>query len=110
MRAYCRLYLAVGLLALGSCKKVTEAVVSPPVVTTFTNPLLAVGPDPWVLQKNGVYYYMHTTGRNLALWKTNKMSELSSAVSRVIWTPPATGANSHDIWAPEIHFLDGKWY
>lgn len=108
------------LLALGwllSCTKssddpaVVPPVVTPPVTaTTFTNPLLPVGPDPWVTQKDGFYYYMHTTGRNLTLWKTAKMSELGSAVSTVIWSPPATGPNARDIWAPELHFLDGKWY
>jgi GH43 family beta-xylosidase len=102
------------LLSAAGCKKVTEPAINYPVTsilpTTFTNPLLVSGPDPWVTQKAGYYYYMHTTGRNLTLWKTAKMSELGSSVSRVIWTPPATGPNSHDIWAPEIHFLDGKWY
>ncbi|HEX8659137.1 MAG TPA: glycoside hydrolase family 43 protein [Hymenobacter sp.] len=113
--AYRRLYLALSLLGLLSCKKGSDPVVNPPVsppvaATTFTNPLLSVGPDPWVFQKDGVYYYMHTTGRDLRLWKTAKMSELGSAVSKVIWTPPTIGVNSNDIWAPEIHFLDGKWY
>lgn len=104
--------LLLGLL-LG-CKKSPDAaapVVAPPVAsTTFVNPLLPSGPDPWVYQKDGFYYYMHTTGRNLTLWKTAKMSELGSAVSQVIWSPPASGANARDIWAPELHFLDGKWY
>jgi GH43 family beta-xylosidase len=81
-----------------------------PTVTTFTNPLLPSGPDPWVYQKDGTYYYMQTTGNNLVLRKTSKMSELASGVSTTIWTPKATGPASHDIWAPEIHFLDGKWY
>jgi GH43 family beta-xylosidase len=28
----------------------------------------------------------------------------------VIWTPPNRGPYSREIWAPEIHFLEGKWY
>ncbi|MBD2766291.1 glycoside hydrolase family 43 protein [Hymenobacter sp. BT664] len=102
------------LLSVPGCKNAPEPVVNPPVMpptaTTFTNPLLSTGPDPWVIQKDGFYYYMHTTGINLTLWKTAKMSELGSAVSKVIWTPPASGLNTRAIWAPEIHFLDGKWY
>jgi GH43 family beta-xylosidase len=77
---------------------------------TFTNPLLPTGPDPWVEYKDGVYYYMNTTAINLMLWQTRDMADLKSAEKRVVWTPPATGPYSHDIWAPEIHFLDGKWY
>ena len=78
--------------------------------TTLKNPLLSVGPDPWVEFKDGVYYYMNTTITNLTLWKTRSMAELKSAPKRVVWTAPATGPYSHDIWAPEIHFLEGKWY
>jgi GH43 family beta-xylosidase len=77
---------------------------------TFTNPLLPSGPDPWVLQKDGIYYYMHTTGGNLTLRRTRDLSRLATAEQKVVWTPPDTGAYSRNIWAPEIHFLDGKWY
>jgi GH43 family beta-xylosidase len=77
---------------------------------TFTNPLLESGPDPWVWQKDGWYYVTHTTGRNLKLYRTRKMSELRNAESRVVWTAPAEGMNSKQIWAPEIHYLRGKWY
>ena len=48
--------LLIGLLA---CKKEPgmTSVITPPVLTpapTFTNPLLPSGPDPWVVQKDGV--------------------------------------------------------
>jgi GH43 family beta-xylosidase len=77
---------------------------------TFMNPLQADGPDPWVIRHGGFYYYTNTTGRNLTLWKSKNLSEVSTAKPVVIWTPPATGPNSTQIWAPEMHFLDGKWY
>jgi GH43 family beta-xylosidase len=77
---------------------------------TFTNPLLPTGPDPWVEYKDGFYYYMNTTGTNLTVWKTRNMADLKSAEKKVVWTPPTNGPYSHDIWAPEIHFLQGKWY
>jgi len=82
----------------------------PPTSTPFTNPLLPSGPDPWVYQKDGTYYYMQTTGNSLVIRKTAKMSELGSAVSTTIWTAPSSGPTSRDVWAPELHFLDGKWY
>lgn len=77
---------------------------------TFTNPLLPSGPDPWSIYKDGYYYYMSTTGKNLTVWKTKNIANLATAEKKVVWTPPATGAYSKDIWAPEIHFLQGKWY
>jgi len=62
------------------------------------------------LRKDGFYYYTHTTGRNLTLWKTRDLSRLAEAESQVVWIPPAAGPNSWQIWAPELHFLDGRWY
>lgn len=77
---------------------------------TYTNPLLPSGADPWVIYHDGYYYYTNTTGHNITLWKTKNMGALRLAEKKVIWTPPATGAFSKEIWAPEIHFLQGKWY
>lgn len=77
---------------------------------TFKNPLLSTGPDPWVISYKGVYYYMNTTGTNLTIWATPDITDLREAKKRVVWTPPATGPYSHDIWAPELHRFDGRWY
>lgn len=77
---------------------------------TFANPLLPSGPDPWVISHEGVYYYTHTLGNRIQLWRTSDMAELARAKKRVVWTPPSTGANAHSIWAPELHRIGGKWY
>ena len=78
--------------------------------STFTNPLLPVGPDPWVIARDGTYYFTSTTARNLTIWETADITDLRNARKKVVWTPPASGPYSHDIWAPELHFLDNKWY
>ena len=77
---------------------------------TFTNPLLPSGPDPWVIQKDGFYYYTHTTGSRLVIWKTRTVAALKDAESKTVWIPPAGSPYSREIWAPELHFLQGKWY
>lgn len=77
---------------------------------TFTNPLLPQGADPWSIYHNGYYYYMHTTGRSLVLWKTSSIADLPKAEKKTVWTPPATGPYSKSIWAPEIHYINSKWY
>lgn len=84
----------------------------PPVVadTTFTNPLLANGPDPWVFQKDSFYTYTNTLGDRIALWRTKAISSLKNTPVQTIWSPPASGPYSKEIWAPEVHFLQGKWY
>ncbi len=75
---------------------------------TFTNPLLPSGADPWCIYKNGYYYYTNTTGRDIAIWKTKDIATLSTSEKKVVWTPPAKGAYSKEIWAPEVHYLKGK--
>ncbi|MBO0931449.1 glycoside hydrolase family 43 protein [Fibrella aquatilis] len=98
------------------CKKTPDPVTPmPPVVVVdtvgkFSNPILPVGPDPWVVANGGFYYVMHTTGNSLRIYKTASMSRLSAARPVTVWTPPATGPNSRNIWAPELHLLNGKWY
>lgn len=77
---------------------------------TFQNPLLPSGADPWVVQYKGTYYYTNTTGSNLTLWATPDITDLAHARKKTVWTPPSSGPYSHDIWAPEIHRFDGKWY
>src|SRR3990170_4892724 len=77
---------------------------------TFSNPLLPSGADPFCFYKDGYYYYTHTTGNNIVLWKTKNLTDLKNADKKTIWTPP-TGTNySKEIWAPEIHFINDKWY
>lgn len=85
---------------------------NPPVIpiTTFTNPLLQSGPDPWIVKKDSFYYYTHTLGNRIAIWKTAKVSELKNAPVQTVWSAPATGPNSRNVWAPEIHFINNKWY
>src|SRR5437868_9814633 len=82
---------------------------------TFTNPLKQSGPDPWVIYKNGWYYYMNTVvsseGENeLMLWRTKNMANLGSAESKKVFKPEEGKPYSKQLWAPEIHFLRGKWY
>lgn len=100
-------------LLLGACLTTLAAVparAQQKPAATFQNPLQQDGPDPWVTRRGGYYYYTHTTGQNITLWKTKQLSAVSQATPTVVWTPPAAGANSTQVWAPELHFLDGKWY
>ncbi len=76
---------------------------------TFTNPLLPKGPDPWALWHDGYYYYMHTMADSIVLWKTSDITDLKHAQKKTIWIP-TDPANAHDLWAPEIHHINGKWY
>jgi GH43 family beta-xylosidase len=57
-----------------------------------------------------VYYFLITSGGDVRIRKTTKMSELATGPVVIAWKPVPGGPNSRDVWAPELHFLDGKWY
>ena len=81
-----------------------------PYSEVFSNPLLDKGADPYSFYKEGFYYYTHTTGTNITIWKTRNLADLRNAEKKVVWVPPPNTMYSKQIWAPEILFLDGKWY
>lgn len=77
---------------------------------TFTNPLLPSGADPWVIYKDGYYYYTNSLGNKLAIWKTKDLAQLKNAERKTVWIPPQGTMYSRELWAPELHFIGGKWY
>lgn len=111
-----RFWLFSLLLLLGAAcgKKSSGGGTTPPPTplptNTFTNPLLSSGPDPWIIKSGANYYYTHTQGNRVALWKTSKVSELKNEAPQTVWSAPVNGVNSKNVWAPELHFLDNKWY
>ncbi|MBA2250953.1 MAG: glycoside hydrolase family 43 protein [Chitinophagaceae bacterium] len=85
--------------------------VNPPVSgKTFQNPLLLTGPDPFVTKSGSTYYYTNTLGDRVGIWKTMAMSMLSKAPYLTVFSPPSTGPNSHNLWAPEFYFINNKWF
>src|SRR5688572_6011797 len=101
--------LTVTVFLFIACKENDDKTNGTPVPSAneFTNPLLTAAPDPWVEQHEDWYYFTHTTANNLRLYRTENMSDLAQAETKIVWTPPATGMNSKNIWAPEIQFLNG---
>lgn len=86
---------------------------------TFTNPVVSRGADPWVIQWNTKYYYCHaepnagwTGGASEGIWVTvaTNLEDIGKGVSKCVWTPEPGTSHSKEIWAPELHFLKGKWY
>lgn len=77
---------------------------------TFTNPMYSVGPDPWVYQKDGWYYYMVTTGGEVIIHKSQNLHDVAKSKGITVWSAPGNSPFNYHIWAPELHYLDGKWY
>jgi GH43 family beta-xylosidase len=79
---------------------------------TFSNPIVKdrAAADPYMTHRAGWYYLLFTTGGSVEIWASRSMTDWSAARKQVVWRKPATGPMSNDVWAPEVHWLDGRWY
>ena len=82
--------------------------VEPDTRCTFTNPVTP-GADPWVVKQGGFYYMVQSRDGGIYVSRSPKLTEAHTNGVRV-WTPPDTGWNRTHVWAPEMHFIDGRWY
>lgn len=99
------------LINLGCSELAVPLRVEPPV--QFNNPLVLQRADPQVFLHSDGYYYMAATVPEydrLELRRARGINGLATAEPRVIWRKHADGPMSYHIWAPELHFIDGKWY
>ncbi|MFG6196859.1 family 43 glycosylhydrolase [Nonomuraea sp. JJY05] len=79
----------------------------------YTNPLAAQRADPHIFRHTDGYYYFTATVPEydrIVLRRATTIQGLASAPETVIWRKHATGEMGAHIWAPEIHFVNGKWY
>jgi len=104
-----RVLIAVALLAIGCTRAAPVASSSAAAACTFANPLGA-GADPWVVRRGGTYYYVKSQDRRIWVASANRLTDVIAAPPRAVWSAPDTGWNRTNIWAPELHFIDGRWY
>lgn len=75
----------------------------------------------WILQRADPYVYRHSDGTyyftasvpaydRIILRKSETLYGLANAEEVTIWRKHDKGIMSCHIWAPEIHYLDNKWY
>lgn len=76
-------------------------------------PVVSQRADPHaVLHTDGYYYFVATVPEydRLVLRRARTLQGLARAEEKVIWRKHGSGAMSANIWAPELHFIDGQWY
>ena len=77
--------------------------------------------EPWILQRADPYIIRHTDGQyyftatvpeydRLVIRRAPTLAGLAKAPETEIWHKHESGVQSEHIWAPELHWLDGKWY
>ncbi len=79
---------------------------------SYRSPLVYQRADPFVLYHEGKYYFTGSIPQYdcIELRCADTLNGLAFANGKIIWRKHKSGAMSAHIWAPEIHFIDGKWY
>ena len=108
------LCLTLATAAAACAPRATPPAVGAADEATFANPIVRSRPagDPWVIRDGGFYYFTATLAPDSGLWvwKSRTLTGLDSGSKVKVWTAPAEGAMSRQIWAPELHHVDGRWY
>ncbi|MFG1677570.1 family 43 glycosylhydrolase [Micromonospora sp. NPDC049282] len=84
---------------------------APPV--NYTNPLVNQRADPHIVKHTDGYYYMTATVPQydrIVLRRATTLQGLATAAETTIWRRHTSGEMGAHIWAPEIHFINDRWY
>mgnify|MGYP002401070231 CR=1 FL=1 len=82
-------------------------------IPEYQNPVLLQRADPWVYKHTDGYYYFTASVPEydrIEVRRSRTIQGLAQGEVSVAWRKYETGPMSANIWAPEIHFIDGKWY
>ena len=80
---------------------------------TYPNPLVFQRADPFIYKHTDGYYYFTASVPEydrIEIRRSKQLAGLEDAEPFVAWVHHAEGEMSSLIWAPEIHYLRGKWY
>ena len=79
----------------------------------FNEPWILQRADPYILKAgDGTYYFTASVPEydRIVLRRSDTLAGLQSAEETEIWHKHESGPQSIHIWAPELHYLFGKWY
>ena len=83
------------------------------VITEYNKPFIEQRADPYVYRhKDGNYYFTASVPEydKIILRKSPSLSGLQSADEKCIWHKHTSGDMSKHIWAPELHYIDGRFF
>ncbi|OPJ63448.1 family 43 glycosylhydrolase [Clostridium oryzae] len=79
----------------------------------LNNPLIKQTADPFIYKHlDGFYYFTASVPEydRIEIRRAESIKELKNVLPTVVWRKHKDGEMSNLIWAPELHFIDGKWY
>ena len=79
----------------------------------FNEPWIAQRADPYICRHtDGMYYFTASVPAydRIILRRADSLAGLADAEEITVWKKHESGIMSYHIWAPELHYLEGKWY
>lgn len=79
----------------------------------YINPLVEQRADPWVYKHTDGYYYFTASVPaydRIEIRRALALEGLTAALPITVWRKYDSGPLSANIWAPELHYIAGKWY
>ncbi len=86
----------------------------------YANPFITERADPYVVRGgDGSYYFtasypaygnVNKGYDRIILRQSNTVAGLAKAQEKTIWQAHGSGIMAKHIWAPEMHYIGGKWY
>ncbi|WP_159882179.1 glycoside hydrolase family 43 protein [Paenibacillus puerhi] len=76
-------------------------------------PVIEQRADPWVYKHTDGYYYFTASVPEydrIEVRRARSLEGLAKAEPKTVWRKHESGPLSANIWAPEIHYIEGKWY
>ncbi len=59
----------------------------------------------------GFYYYCESRNKRwIYIRRSRTIHGIGQDEGVCVWAAPSRGRNSNNIWAPELHLLDGRWF
>ncbi|HVV01463.1 MAG TPA: family 43 glycosylhydrolase, partial [Verrucomicrobiae bacterium] len=67
--------------------------------------------DPWMIFHGGFYYYSESRQkRQIYIRRSRTIAGIGEDPGVCVWTAPEQGGNCDNVWAPELHLIDGRWF
>lgn len=82
-------------------------------ITDYNKPIIEQRADPYIYRSaEGNYYFTASVPAydRIILRSADTISGLTEAEEITVWTKHNEGPQSIHIWAPELHYVMGKWY
>ncbi|KAF1828790.1 alpha-arabinofuranosidase II [Decorospora gaudefroyi] len=112
MRSFRNLVVTATAVVVGILTLTASPVAASPAVS-YNNTLISQRADPHIYKHtDGFYYFTATVPAydKVVMRRSQTIMGLSNAAETTIFARKRSGVGSGYIWAPEIHYIDNKWY